>query len=113
MDLKTVLGIAALATALCVTPAKAIGPVEKLQDGALDAVKFLAEMPMTVVNESKNHNIIYGLTIGQGEGYVNALMRGLNGIWQVSTAPLPNLPNGSYDSYLKDRGIGEPLGPVK
>lgn len=66
--------------------------VSKIERGSKNAALGWTEIPKSVLDTTKEKNIIVGLTVGLLEGVLNAFARTASGIADVATAPL-----GTYD----------------
>jgi len=60
----------------------------KLERGSKNAVTGWTEIPKSVLDTTKEKNIVYGLTLGLFEGLLNAFARTVSGVADVATAPM-------------------------
>ena len=64
----------------------------KAERGTRNLVLGWTEIPKSILNTTKEKNLIAGLTIGTLEGIVNAFARTVSGTVDITTMPM-----GSYD----------------
>ena len=97
----------ALLIAVCMAACVA-GPVfaqdnsamTKLGRGVLNVVDAVTEIPGTIMRESNANGIGSGLTKGTFTGVINTVVRGVVGVYEVVTFPIP-VPQG-YEPILDE-----------
>ena len=72
----------------------------KLGRGILNILDAVTEIPGTVMRESSADGVATGVTAGTVKGIVNTVVRGLVGVYEVATFPIP-VPEG-YAPILDD-----------
>ncbi len=78
----------------------------KLTRGISNIVTSPIEVPRNVVVQSKESNIIYGMTIGLGKGLVKTLFRFGAGVVETLTFPF-NFPDEFKDPIIQPEYVWE------
>ncbi|MCK4262060.1 exosortase system-associated protein, TIGR04073 family [bacterium] len=82
----------------------AANPLHKIGRGLKNIVIAPVEIPVGIVNWSKDRNPFVGLVIGPVAGAVNCVTRATAGVVEVITFPLP-----PYNQPLYERELGETI----
>jgi len=60
----------------------------KLERGSKNALLGWTEVPKTILDTTKEKNLLVGLTLGTLEGIINAFARTVSGVVDVGTLPV-------------------------
>ena len=98
--LRMTLGLVLVGLLTAIPASAYANPLESLGRGILNIIKAPAEIPIAVVNGSKDVNPFYGILVGPFAGVARGATRAIAGVVEIVAAPIPGSDEPMYDYPL-------------
>jgi len=96
------------AAEMFVVPARKVGFIGRLLNGAKNIVLAPLDIPCTIARAAtESDNPILGVLVGSVEGVVNGTIRAVAGVTELVTSPAPGARYPMYERELGERSIRE------